>query len=489
MAEIPDLQPGSEVTLWSAQGAAPVIAACNKFLHLQVDPPLRLDKSGEVWRISLDGQPGDDIPPSGQGGGFSNTDQSYTAYCPTGTSGGPLTVTVTAGTITSTVSQADADGLALELATFQAMAEIVCSAGGGSNSGINDACFAAGGQIWVGGPFYAINGYDRPGLCLFNSDLTINPAAPKLDNYSGQIINRIVPNGSDGVYAAGNFTQADFYTVPGLVSAYPNGAIDNSGFFTIGMTFGYGGGPGNCWQLCPTHLGTGYVAIAGTFDHLDGVARNGMAILDTGANDTGFDLADIAQPSSIYYDGGGHYYVGSNNYTGGAAHVGSLMRVGTTGVTDTSFQCAAATPSIPGPPNCVIVAFFAVWVGNAGITGGIGSLGLAKLGGGGAQDATFNTNSGTGPDGDVLTIAVQGTSLIIGGMFANYNGHTAGLICRIDSVGHYDATFVAQITGTKVTKILVNADNTLIVVGYFSGVNGHAVQNITKLDANGNWLA
>jgi Family of unknown function (DUF5977) len=58
---------------------------------------------------------------------FTNTAQSYTATCPAGSTGSPVTITVAAGTITSQLSQADANAQALASATNQANAQLTCS--------------------------------------------------------------------------------------------------------------------------------------------------------------------------------------------------------------------------------------------------------------------------------------------------------------------------------------------------------------------------
>lgn len=62
---------------------------------------------------------------------FSNATQSFTAHCvgesgAPAPSGSPVTVTIPAGTVTSTVSQADADAKALQQATDQANSQLAC---------------------------------------------------------------------------------------------------------------------------------------------------------------------------------------------------------------------------------------------------------------------------------------------------------------------------------------------------------------------------
>jgi hypothetical protein len=58
---------------------------------------------------------------------FSNTQQSFTAHCPVGHPGSDVTRTIPAGAFTSTLSQADADAQALAEATSQATAALSCA--------------------------------------------------------------------------------------------------------------------------------------------------------------------------------------------------------------------------------------------------------------------------------------------------------------------------------------------------------------------------
>lgn len=58
---------------------------------------------------------------------FTNTQQVYTASCPVGSTGTPITITVPAGAFTSTLSLADANALALASATNQANQQLTCS--------------------------------------------------------------------------------------------------------------------------------------------------------------------------------------------------------------------------------------------------------------------------------------------------------------------------------------------------------------------------
>jgi Family of unknown function (DUF5977) len=82
---------------------------------------------------------------------FRNSAQSFTATCTLPLVGAPVTVIISAGAYTSTVSQADADAQALAAATASANAQIVCAAGfyNVAASG-HAACFSSIGPGWCG---------------------------------------------------------------------------------------------------------------------------------------------------------------------------------------------------------------------------------------------------------------------------------------------------------------------------------------------------
>lgn len=90
---------------------------------------------------------------------FLNTEQCYTAECPTGTVGSPVTVCSSAGSFQSTISQEDADSQALAAATAEATSRLSCSSVGGCTSysvnqtvNIDDPCITPYSVIITSGP-------------------------------------------------------------------------------------------------------------------------------------------------------------------------------------------------------------------------------------------------------------------------------------------------------------------------------------------------
>ena len=128
------LKPGDSETMLSASKANEVVAVANAILNIKIVRKLAgVDQAGNpippygVPKISDQNLVIElyDGPTSTGTSAFYNTDQSFTASCPAGTSGSTVSVTVVAGTIGSSVSIAVANALALELATDRATNALV----------------------------------------------------------------------------------------------------------------------------------------------------------------------------------------------------------------------------------------------------------------------------------------------------------------------------------------------------------------------------
>jgi uncharacterized delta-60 repeat protein len=107
----------------------------------------------------------------------------------------------------------------------------------------------------------------------------------------------------------------------------------------------------------------------------------------------------------------------------------------------------------------------------------------------GALDTEFDTNTGTGFDGNVEVIAIQSDGKIIcGGGFTTFNGTTANDIVRLNPNGTLDTAFTTNIgTGFNdtVLKIAIQSDGKIICGGFFSASNGVTIYNIVRLNADG----
>jgi uncharacterized delta-60 repeat protein len=111
---------------------------------------------------------------------------------------------------------------------------------------------------------------------------------------------------------------------------------------------------------------------------------------------------------------------------------------------------------------------------------------LARITRTGGFDNTFSI--GTGPNGQVNAVAVDGQGrILIGGSFSMYNGVQRARLARLNANGTLDATFDigTGMGGGVVTAIAIQADGKIIAVGAFNTFNGVAQNRVVRLNADG----
>ena len=118
---------------------------------------------------------------------------------------------------------------------------------------------------------------------------------------------------------------------------------------------------------------------------------------------------------------------------------------------------------------------------------------IIRLNDDGSIDTTFNTGSGFNSASYDINLQSSG-KIIIGGTFNTYSGQPVTNLIRLNTDGLLDSTFnnTGILTGTTlgstyVSKIHINNDDSIIIGGLFSNYDGNAVGNITKLDLDGNY--
>jgi uncharacterized delta-60 repeat protein len=110
---------------------------------------------------------------------------------------------------------------------------------------------------------------------------------------------------------------------------------------------------------------------------------------------------------------------------------------------------------------------------------------LARLSADGFLDGLFNL--GTGPNGSVRALALQGDGkIIIGGSFTVVHGLNRNYIARLNTDGSLD-TFFDPSAGADnpVYAIALQSDGRVLIGGDFANVNGVSRNYIARLNANG----
>ncbi|MBE7440524.1 MAG: chitobiase/beta-hexosaminidase C-terminal domain-containing protein [Spirochaetales bacterium] len=110
---------------------------------------------------------------------------------------------------------------------------------------------------------------------------------------------------------------------------------------------------------------------------------------------------------------------------------------------------------------------------------------IARLNSDGSLDMTFNP--GTGADAPVDTIAVQTDGkIIIGGSFTTYDGTARARIARINADGTLDTTFDPG-TGASnnVLAVTLQGDGKVLIGGNFTSYNGTGRTRLARINTDG----
>jgi len=112
-------------------------------------------------------------------------------------------------------------------------------------------------------------------------------------------------------------------------------------------------------------------------------------------------------------------------------------------------------------------------------------LGLTVFAQPGTLDTSFDP--GTGPNAFVYSTAIQTDGkILIGGIFASYNGTARSCIARVNSDGSLDTSFDPGTGADISTEVFaIQNDGKIIIGGNFTSYNGSARNYIARLNADG----
>ena len=109
---------------------------------------------------------------------------------------------------------------------------------------------------------------------------------------------------------------------------------------------------------------------------------------------------------------------------------------------------------------------------------------LARVLSNGQVDPNFS--SGTGPDGLIECLALNGAGeIIIGGAFNDFDGTESPHLAKLLTGGVLDSTFTIS-TGSRVKSVAITPDGMIVAGGSFHTVNGESSAYVCRLDDLGN---
>lgn len=326
-----------------------------------------------------------------------------------------------------------------------------------------------------------------------------------IDNFYAGYINKVSPTGVVTKYRFG-------YTIPkvavdssGNVFVASLGSFNNTGVSRlaklsstgiIDTTFiaNLGAVDANVLDIKPLVDNT--ILIAGQFSTIKGVASPTIAKLSsTGILDTTFSTnigtgGNSAVQALAVNSNGSIILVGYFALFNGVT-VNRIVKLSSTGVPDSAFTTQTGTGSNNTLMTVAVQSDGKILTGGSVTSFNSVSVGrLLRLNANGSLDTAFNTALGTGiTAGGPNAMAVQSDGkILVGGSLTVFNGATVGRLIRLNSDGTPDSTFISNIgTGPNSTimRILIGQNNKIYAAGYFSSWNGSPVTGVVRLNSDG----
>ena len=242
----------------------------------------------------------------------------------------------------------------------------------------------------------------------------------------------------------------------------------------------------------------GKLIIGGGFTTFNGTTVNCIVRLNSdGTRDTAFTTntgtgtgTGFNPVYSIAIQSDGKILIGGAFLTFNGATVNRIVRLNSDGTRDTSFTTNTGTGFNGTVESIAIQSDGKILIGGGFATfNGITVNRIVRLNSDGTRDTAFTTNTGTGFNNSVYSIAIQSDGKIIcGGDFFTYSGSSVKSIVRLNSSGTLDTTFTTN-TGTgfnsQINSIAIQSDSKIIVGGYFTTFNDVTVNRIVRLNSNG----
>ena len=358
-------------------------------------------------------------------------------------------------------------------------------------SSINSTSIQSDGKIIIGGRLFSTYNGNRNQIARLNTDGTLDTTfnSGTLNGmYDIEIHTTSIQ--SDGkIIIGGSFTYFNGVATNGIACLNTDGTLDTTFNSGTGVTGSNTGSPFSRINSISIQS-DGKLIIGGDFNSYNGVARNGIARLNTdGKLDTTFNPGtganSIIYSTSIQSDGkiiiGGFF----TSYNGVA--ISRLARLNNNGKLDTTFKPGTGpdnwiySSSIQSDGKIIIGGTFTSY-------NGVAINGIARLNTDGKLDTTFNQGTGIGTNNkNIYSTYIQSDGkIVIGGDFNYYDGLVRSFIARLNNNGTLDTTFNPR-TGADsyIHTTSIQSDGKLIIGGHFTSYNGVARSRIARLNTDG----
>ena len=318
--------------------------------------------------------------------------------------------------------------------------------------------------------------------CLYYDAGNVEQTLEEKRGFGGEVFS-IVVQADDKILVGGNFGSYQGNTRNRIARLNSGGSLDNE--FNIGAGFDK-----NVHTLAVQ--GDGKILVGGSFKAYQGITRNNIARLNSdGSLDASFDIGTgfnfpgyLSGVRSIVVQEDGKILVGGSFTIYQGTTRKYIVRLNSDGSYDTSFNIGTGlngtvfSLAVQGDGKILVGGSFTSYQGTARNY-------IARLNSDGSLDTSFAI--GTGFNSSVLSIAVQGDGkILVGGYFTSYQGTTRNRIARLNSDGSLDTSFnIGTGFNNDVYTLAVQVDGKILVGGQFISYQGTTRDRILRLNSNG----
>lgn len=333
------------------------------------------------------------------------------------------------------------------------------------------------GRVLVGGEFANFVGFPRGGVARLLDDGTLDLSFDPGAGANGHVLAMVLQPGGR-LLIAGAFTNFNGTPSNRVARLHANGGLDAS--FTIGAG---ANGVVRALALQPD----GRIVIGGDFSSYDGVLRSRVARLNAdGTLDASFAplLGASGAVRALALQPDGKLLIAGDVISFDGVPARRVVRLNADGTRDASFDTSSggndSVLSLAVQPDgrICLAGNFTQW---AGAPRGY----IARVNSDGTFDSSFAPGAGAHSTVDSLALQPDGR-LLIGGVFAWYDGARRGCVARVGADGVLDMSFNARwgVHGLVAAIAAVEAGKTLLV-GPFTHYNGIRRNGLVRVHPNG----
>ena len=363
----------------------------------------------------------------------------------------------------------------------------------GSSTGIaasvNSIAIQSDGKIVLGGTFTTFNGATVNRIVRLNSDGTRDTA---FSTNTGTGANDVIFSRdiqTDGkILLGGSFTTFNDATVNRIVRLNADGTVDTA--------FSTNTGTGaNSIIFSIVTQSDGKILLGGSFTTFNGATVNRIVRLNAdGTVDTAFSTNTGTGMDNIVYSivtqSAGKILLGGLFTTFNGTTTNRILRLNSDGTRDTDFMTNVGTGANDTIFSIVTQSDGKILLGGNFTTfNGTTTNRILRLNSDGTRDTDFMTNVGTGANNTISLMAIQSDGkILLGGTVNSINNISVNSIARLNANGTVDASFTSN-TGTgpltSPSRVVVQPDGNILLGGGFSTFDEIEVRGFVRLNSNG----